>query len=205
MIDFVKWAKIPRFNREWEVTEKIDGTNGILLWSEEYHPEYCLGAVKDFTDGEPELFLYAGSRTRWLTRKADNHGFANWASDYAPALATLGKGRHFGEWWGAGIQRRYGLEGKRFSLFDVNKYNDMPMPAQVSTVPLIARVTSPGLDYKIEGILNDLRATGSYAAPGFDKPEGIVLRHSQSGDRFKILLEGDEVAKSANMLGVGNV
>lgn len=204
MFDFVRWPKIPRFNREWEITEKIDGTNGILLWSAEYHPEWCLGTGV-MADEPDQMYLYAGSRTRWLTRQADNHGFANWASDYAPALATLGKGRHFGEWWGPGIQRRYGLAEKRFSLFDVNKYNDLPMPANVTTVPLIARVSAPGLDYKLEGILNDLRSTGSFAAPGFMNPEGIVMRHSQSGERFKVLLEGDEAPKSVNMLGVGNV
>jgi len=118
VIDFVRWAKIPRFHREWEITEKLDGTNGILLWHDEYHPEFCLGVTKDEDRDFCDMYLYAGSRTRWLTVKEDNHGFARWAAEWAPFLASLGKGRHFGEWFGSGIQRGYGLAEKQFALFD---------------------------------------------------------------------------------------
>lgn len=39
-------------------------------------------------------------------------------------LLKLGKGYHYGEWWGKGIQRGYGLEEKRFSLFNVSRWID---------------------------------------------------------------------------------
>jgi hypothetical protein len=47
------------------------------------------------------------------------------AANAEAIAATLGAGRHFGEWWGAGVQRRYGQTAKRFSLFNVSKYGEV--------------------------------------------------------------------------------
>lgn len=106
MIEFKPFQKIARLNREVLVTEKIDGTNG-LVWIAE--------------DG---VEMRAGSRSRWITPEADNFGFAKWVADNAEELRRLGPGYHYGEWWGAGIQRRYGLTEKRFSLFNVSRWAD---------------------------------------------------------------------------------
>ncbi len=64
--------------------------------------------------------MFIGSRTRWITAQDDNHGFARWVEGNKQELLKLGAGRHFGEWWGSGIQRGYGLQKgeKRFSLFN---------------------------------------------------------------------------------------
>ena len=59
MKEFIEFPKIPRLSREIVITEKIDGTNGVIYIGE---------------DGE---FL-VGSRTRWITPETDNHGFAKW-------------------------------------------------------------------------------------------------------------------------------
>lgn len=204
----MRWSKISRFQRDWEITEKVDGTNGILLWHDEYHPEFCLGqdSLLNLGTGEDTLlYLYAGSRTRWLTVKEDNHGFAKWAQEWGPFLATLGKGRHFGEWYGSGIQRGYGLVEKRFALFDVNKYEKRMMPPGVDVVPLLGRHNGANINEQIADCLDFLRDEGSLISKGYSQPEGIVLRHSQSGERFKVLCEGDEIPKSVNMVGVGNV
>ena len=97
--DFVAFPKIARLNREIVITEKIDGTNASIYVSEK--------------DGA----VYAGSRTRWITPEDDNFGFARWVRDHADELRTgLGFGVHFGEWWGAGIQRRYGLTPHAYHL-----------------------------------------------------------------------------------------
>jgi hypothetical protein len=112
-MDFKEFPKMPRLSREIIVTEKIDGTNAQVAVVE-LDGYSAPGAVWE-GDG---LAIYAGSRTRWITPKADNFGFAAWVRDNAEELATLGPGNHFGEWWGAGIQRRYGLTDKRFSLFN---------------------------------------------------------------------------------------
>lgn len=36
---------------------------------------------------------------------------------------------------------------------------------------------------------------GSFAAPGFMRPEGIIVYHSASGHVFKVLLEDDDRPK----------
>jgi hypothetical protein len=70
--------------------------------------------------------MLAGSRSQYITPERDNHGFARWVQDDADELWALGEGRHFGEWWGSGIQRGYGLQKgeKRFSLFNVARWAD---------------------------------------------------------------------------------
>jgi hypothetical protein len=44
--------------------------------------------------------------------------------------------------------------------------------------------------------LEDLEINGSVAAPGFMKPEGVVVYHVAAGIGFKKTLEKDEVPKS---------
>src|SRR3990167_7674265 len=106
-IKFEEFPKLPRLSREIIITEKIDGTNAQLLITE---------------SGE----MLIGSRTRWITAQDDNRGFARWVEGNKQELLKLGAGRHFGEWWGSGIQRGYGLQKgeKRFSLFNVARWAD---------------------------------------------------------------------------------
>jgi len=99
------------------ITEKIDGTNAAI------------GVVQTGWDGEagavsrPHYRVYAQSRTRIITPQSDNMGFAAWVQQHAEVLAqTLGEGLHFGEWWGVGIQRGYGLSERRFSLFNTARW-----------------------------------------------------------------------------------
>lgn len=102
--EFGSFAKIPRLSRTAIATEKIDGTNAQIWISD---------------DGSE---IAAGSRNRWITPEDDNYGFARWVQEHRDQLITLGPGRHYGEWWGSGIQRRYGLAEKRFSLFNVQRW-----------------------------------------------------------------------------------
>lgn len=188
MNDFVTWPKIARFNKAWEITEKIDGTNGVLLWSM-VPGDVSLAQVDD-------LYLYAGSRNRWLTPEQDNFGFARWAQENAENLVTLGKGRHYGEWYGQGIQRGYGLTEKRFALFDTDKWKglDPRIPKGVEVVPVITNCTGAGLNDTIKMVLRELQQYGSLV--GTSKSEGVIVRHMFSSARFKILIEGDEVPKT---------
>src|SRR5690606_13561404 len=110
MTAFTEFPKIPRLNRNIIVTEKIDGTNASIFIGE---------------DGE---FL-VGSRTRWITPEKDNFGFAAWAHENRDELMKLGPGHHFGEWWGRGIQRGYGLNERRFSLFNTSRWTPETLPA----------------------------------------------------------------------------
>lgn len=175
MLEFHPFNKIPRLNREVIVTEKIDGTNG------------CVHVAEDGT-------VTAGSRSRWITPEQDNHGFARWVAEHADELRALGPGYHYGEWWGQGIQRKYGLIEKRWSLFNVSKWSDDAMrPACCHVVPVIC----VGMDIRaaVEVSLMKLRLDGSLAAPGFMKPEGVVAFHTASGHLYKVTLEHDEAPK----------
>lgn len=174
-IEFPPMQKIARLSREVVITEKIDGTNASVYITE---------------DGK----VYAGSRTRWISPEDDNYGFAKWVKFNETELLKLGPGHHFGEWWGNGIQRNYGLKEKRFSLFNVARWEStIDKPSCVSVVPVLARgIFNTSTIYDALGHL-DLR--GSVAAPGFMKPEGIVIYHTASGQLFKKTIDGDALPK----------
>lgn len=189
--DFIGFPKMSRLMREILILEKIDGTNAQICITE---------------DGG----FFVGSRTRWITPADDNHGFARWAHENRAQLMDLGPGRHFGEWWGSGIQRGYGLEKgeKRFSLFNtirwclhgqtpqeiptgdprVTKTQEM-LPKCVGLVPVLYRGVFDAR--RVEFELDALHEFGSKAAPGFRDPEGIVVFHVAGNVSFKYTLEGD--------------
>jgi hypothetical protein len=123
-LPFEPFPKVPRLMRDVCITEKIDGTNGLIYIPEDLHTGRVVRpGVIVLADSATGQRVYAGSRKRWITPEKDNYGFAAWVAENADTIAAdLGPGRHFGEWWGAGIQRRYGLEEKRFSLFNIRKW-----------------------------------------------------------------------------------
>jgi hypothetical protein len=173
---FEPMPKIGRLSRGCVITEKIDGMNASI-----------------YID-EAGLFL-TGSRTRWITPTDDNYGFSRWAHAHKDELLALGPGHHFGEWWGAGIQRRYGLSEKKFSLFNVNRWRDGrdTRPAVCSVVPILYEGLFEAS--AVEAAVNGLRLNGSVAAPGFMQPEGIVVYHQATKTLFKKTLDKDEQPK----------
>jgi hypothetical protein len=180
---FTAMSKIPRLSRECTVTEKIDGTNGSIYI------------------GDDGLFL-VGSRTRWITPQDDNYGFARWAHEHKDELMTLGPGHHFGEWWGLGIQRNYGVKEKRFSLFNTNRWSDAVgiRPACCYVVPVLyegAFITDAIGQPSIRSVLEELIDNGSYAAPGFRNPEGVVIYHHAAKQLFKKTIEKDDRPKGS--------
>lgn len=185
-VEFTEFPKMARLSRECIVTEKIDGTNAQICITE---------------DGQ---FL-TGSRTRWITPQDDNFGFSRWAHGHKEELMGLGVGQHFGEWWGNGIQRGYGLAKgeKRFSLFNVSRWDELlrdpikfptARPACCHVVPILwSGIFETSF---VLGALTMLGANGSFAAPGFMKPEGVVCYHVAAGIGFKKTIEKDETPKS---------
>ena len=174
--NFIAFPKIPRLRRTVVISEKIDGTNAQI------HVTEC---------GE----VYAGSRNRWITPDADNYGFAKWVKLHEEELKTgLGPGTHYGEWWGSGIQRGYGLNNKKFSLFNTARWNKDNLPACCSVVPVISTAELSSMS-PIEEALKLLRINGSIAAPRFMNPEGVVVYMVASGTMHKVLLEHDELPK----------
>ena len=106
---------------------------------------------------------------------------------------ALGPGRHFGEWWGQGIQRGYALKEKRFSLFNVTRWTEAHPPC-CDVVPVLWR----GI-FETDAVLmclRDLIETGSVASPGFMRPEGVVVYHVAANMCFKKTIEKDEEPKS---------
>lgn len=185
MSDFESFGKIPRYSRGCVITEKLDGTNAQIYL---YKEADGAGYISD------HLHMKVGSRNRWITPQDDNFGFAMWAEQNKQELLKLGEGRHFGEWWGTGIQRGYHLSEKRFSLFNAGKWlNDDIRPKCCHVVPVI--VTGDFKDSTIEFAMEELRNKGSFASPGFMKPEGIVIYHKASNSLFKKTLDNDESPK----------
>jgi hypothetical protein len=204
---------MPRLSREVILTEKLDGTNASVCI---YDPCENTEAQEGFTsarDAYGKVWnILAGSRTRWITPQDDNHGFARWVWENAEDLVNLGPGHHFGEYWGSGINRGYGLKEKRFSLFNVQRWalhgtepKQIPMadprivkmqdvlPACCGLVPLLYKgifETSA-----VEACLKTLKEVGSAASPGYKFPEGIVLFHIAGNVGFKKTIEKDEEPK----------
>lgn len=212
MIEFQAWPKTPRLFRDMIVTEKIDGTNAAVIIEEaegdlnialENAPANAksvvtLGAGAPDFEGSSVFFVGAQSRKRLITPDSDNFGFARWVYENAGDLVhLLGPGRHFGEWWGSGIQRRYGLQRgeKRFSLFNVKRYAELVKDTGpvLSTVPVLYE--GPFDLDMIRAELELLQINGSKAAPGFMNPEGVVVFHEAAGAVFKATIENDGVPK----------
>ena len=218
-LQFNAFPKMARLSREVIITEKIDGTNAqvhILPWPAATPcPPETIDLWTEYDGVNHHGFIMlAGSRNRYITVKADNFGFAAWVKSNAIALRELGVGRHFGEWWGSGIQRGYDLKEKRFSLFNVNRWcahdvepqsiatadprvvkRQEPAPTCCHVVPLMYRgeFNTQNVDYALDW----LSRAGSIASPGYHKPEGVVVFHVAGNVGFKKTLENDTQPKGA--------
>lgn len=207
-----------RLSREVIISEKLDGTNAQILIAPfdgmAPAPVHAIATADRMEGGR--YYMAVGSRTKWITPADDNYGFAKWAEANAEELFKLGEGRHFGEWWGQGIQRKYGLSEKRFSLFNAMRWaaNGHPLglipsldpravpkyqqwaPACCHVVPVLMCGT---FDTDLaEVALQMLRTEGSRAAPGFMNPEGIVVYHTAGNVGFKKTLHKDELPKGVS-------
>ena len=207
-MEFEKFGSLTRFSQGWTITEKLDGTNGQIAISPRYTTEYDDVAVRALVaeDGI-EYNIFAGSRNRWLqpTKERDNMGFARFVAENASELLKLGEGRHFGEWYGSGIQRGYGLTkgDKRFALFNAGRWSDADIRPEccevVHTFLLDEYVSNPYA--AAQGVMSMMETQGSYHIPGFMKPEGIVMFHRKSGTSFKKTFDYDEKGKWAELKG----
>jgi hypothetical protein len=180
-MEFIKFPKLYRLNGPVIITEKIDGTNACIV----------------IENGE----IYAQSRTRIITPENDNFGFAKWVHANKDALINvLGEGRHYGEWWGSGIQRGYGLKVKVFSLFNTSRWKKHElittnMNLQLDVVPTLFEGTFTEAIEEIPVIMGWLKKAGSVTAPEFMNPEGIVIYDTNSGVGYKKTFDYDDTGK----------
>jgi hypothetical protein len=211
---FEPWPKTYRLNRDVIVTEKIDGTNAAV----QVHLAVGLGLPGNLDEGDTfhgfkvtsvdgRLYVVgAQSRKKLIAPQSDNYGFAGWVHENAQKLATaLGEGTHFGEWYGAGIQRNlYNLDEKRFMLFNVTRWGAPEIReylkglfdgrVEVATV----LYTGPFDVGTINSIVAELRENGSRHAPGTDYAEGVIVHHTQAGFNLKVTCEKDEQPKGVS-------
>jgi hypothetical protein len=205
-ITFTAFPKMARLSRDAVCTEKLDGTNACIRI---LNPEIPIPNFDDYTAMVGDKLIYAGSRNRWITPEDDNFGFAKWVKANAEELVELGDGTHFGEWWGSGIQRNYGLDHKRFSLFNTLRWHQQddeprlvsearldksgneiapekwttPAPACCHVVPVL--YTGLFDTEKVNACLWQLKVEGSQAVNGFMNPEGVIVYHVAAGIGFK--------------------
>lgn len=183
--EFQPFPSLQRLSKEKVViTEKIDGTNAHVFIPDD------------------SSFIRAASRNRWITPTDDNYGFAKFVMrpDISQFLIKyLGPGRHYGEWWGNGIQRGYGMLSKRFSLFNTGRWSHafgemraagIVIPQEIDVVPVI-EIVNQG-DFDPWKVLKMLKEKGSFAAPGWSDPEGIVSYMTLSKVAYKTTFEGDK-------------
>lgn len=168
-LNFKKFPKIARLESNVIITEKIDGTNGQIYKT---------------VDGQ----ILIGSRSQWLTIEKDNFGFAKWVKQYEKEWLKFLQPdqRIYGEWYGHGIQRGYGLKEKRFMIF--NPVGDLPNILNVERSTIL-----------YEGVLDYLGALlswkswlinfGSKHVEGYNRPEGLIVYFKDNATLFKIIID----------------
>lgn len=187
--EFRSFSDIIRLNSPCTITEKIHGTNAQILI---YETVELLGGMDGAHYGKKITKAKAGSRTRWITSEDDNFGFAAFVQKNEKELIEkLGLGRHYGEWYGSGINSGYNMKNgeRKFALFN-QKFAGKELPPGVEVVPIL--YSGAWRDGLVEEVMKNLKEAGSKAAPGFNKPEGIVLRFDRNGTLFKQVFEAEE-------------
>lgn len=176
---YPRWPSIQRLSsEEIHVTEKIDGTNGI---------------VRVTDDG----IVLAGSRNRWLSqpdgapptkKQDDNYGFAAWVYERAEQFRQWAPGVYYGEFYGQKIARGYGMSTRRWAMFGRSV---SVLPEGVDAVPIL--YLGPWDYATIELSVSALAHKGSALVPGFLDPEGVVVHCLKSGAKFKKFCRDDEL------------
>lgn len=79
-------------------------------------------------------------------------------------------------------------------LMQVSETVSRPGPQCCHVIPTLWRGNCAY--FKAGDFVEVLQHYGSFAAPGFMKPEGIVLYHTAANQCFKVTLENDEKPKN---------
>lgn len=204
-IEFQAWPKTPRLFREIVITEKVNGTNSAVIireiHEEDKPSDLRLAAIH--RDGRYyEVAAQSRNRLIFPGKTTDNYGFAAFIQHNAEALFDLlGAGRHYGEWWGDGIQGQKTISNMRgFALFNTDKHGGMhewlkaPDGRDVLVEPVWEIYRGPFSEERIQRELDELKKNGSYMNPTFEA-EGICVFHTQSRQVYKYTIEGDDAGK----------
>lgn len=167
--EFIAWPKIARLaNEHMTISEKCDGTNACIVITEDD--------------------IYCQSRNRLIEVGNDNAGFAKWVDDWQHALRMdLGIGRFYGEWYGLGIQRNYGLDHKRFALFNTYRWAKAAPYFETPNLGVVPVLYEGAFNTDvIRTVHGDLMDGGSHAVEGWNRPEGIVVYLAEARVSYKI-------------------
>ena len=183
--EFKKFPKIFRlYEQPIVVTEKIDGTNGLIYIHKESNT------------------IMAGSRKRWITTSDDNYGFARFVENNRDELIEkLGDGYHYGEWWGQGIQRHYNMDHRVFSLFNVSRWSeDRVRPSCCDVVPEFPEYGIKSLS-ELNYLFDSLKSENSLAASKyklyFSPIEGLMV-YFKNSDRYEKIIFDESKKRRKN-------
>lgn len=167
--EFKKWPKTRRWTDvQLRITQKLDGTNALIAFDEQ--------------DGH--VCVRCGSRNRWLDKDNDNFKFYEFVMDNrADLYEVLGRGKHYGEFCGPGIQTSEGLKEKMF--FSFNSFLEVRPELRHTIQPVPTLYIGPFSTKAIGNALLDLKQNGS-KVNGFEKPEGIIV--NVQGVRYKVYM-----------------
>lgn len=182
-MEFKAFEKIQRYEKGYAtITEKIDGTNACIAF--DLHRN-----------------LTVQSRKRIITpvaldgNGADNYGFAHYARTHEYDLwKFFGPGRHYGEWFGTGINRGYGMLERVFAPFNTGLFSrervEAEAPEGVSFTPVMWEGLLTDLNVGVEYVMNELAEFGSFTKEGAGwAAEGAMIFSNQFG-YLKVPFEG---------------
>jgi len=205
-MEFRSWGKTPRLFRDIVITEKIDGTNSAIIFEDVTNADVDLVPSDELivrSDGLYRVGAQSKNRLIYPGKTTDNFDFAAWVKKNAEVLFdALGPGHHFGEWWGKGIQKRYGdLDYRVFSLFNTSKHEDTFLRTQtheglevmVERVPVLYE--GEFSEGAIHMVAQELLKNGSVAVPFHPNPEGLVIYHTQSKQVYKFTFDNNDKGK----------
>lgn len=183
-MEFKMFPKITRYtNMNVIITEKIDGSNGCIIFEE---------------NGD----VHVQSRRRFITPNdrdhptiTDNFGFAAWVHENRDELFEFfGPGRHYGEWWGEGIQSNpYEVEGRYFSPFNTSRFQSDAywaghFPDNVTYVPQLAACQLADLNTTVEWCTKRLQRKGTFLPNSSSEySEGLMVYFPSFNDYSKLV------------------
>lgn len=182
------------------ISEKIDGTNGLIQIDYKYDWN---GQRYD------DHLVQFGSRNRYITTTDDNAGFANYFTPHIASICTLAESLInygdndnpkqdwpiyiYGEWFGKGIQRGYGLDEKYFMPFS-SFYAEHMIKAGIPNImmPNIMYTGKFSLEV-VDNCMNRLTSGGFHTLiTNYDYPEGVVIYFPKYNFRLKQTFEGSK-------------
>ncbi len=198
------------------ISEKVDGTNGLI---EIHNPgsgcssEQCTAFPCGVKDCSEEPVIKFGSRNRYITFNDDNAGFANFFRHYEARFKDVAADivlkelkvsgetltecqeqyplRIYGEWFGSGIQRGYGLKDKFFMPFSTF-YAEKLIEYQVPNIVKPNIMYTGKFSQEIANTCMQTLTNGSLVIPEFKRPEGIVIHFPKYNFRLKQTFEGSK-------------